>query len=173
MKFSHVLGAVLAASLCSLAAAGSAPAQTTQKKTLANVKGVDPAALAGMVCSGTFEVPSSRSNNSQGAFQFELSEVDGRLALRHSSKLGFVAYRDAINGQFNLENIGFAPTVEVDGRKIRFVTALGTKWDLTFEEGNTIAGTADPRGMRGREKWDVAQVSGACKTPKAPGAPLK
>ncbi|MEN3354694.1 MAG: hypothetical protein V7640_2852, partial [Betaproteobacteria bacterium] len=36
-----------------------------------------------------------------------------------------------------------------------FITGLGSKWEIVLKDGGSLAGTADPRGMPGRQNWDV------------------
>jgi hypothetical protein len=138
-------------------------AMQTAQKNFNNVKGTNAAALAGTVCTGTFEVPGSRSDRDHGAFKIEFFEADDLLGVSHSSKLGYVAYRDSVMGKSVLDSTGPAPTVQVDGNKLMFVTGVGSKWDVVMKEGGTLIGTADPRGMPGRKNWDVANVEGQCK----------
>jgi hypothetical protein len=152
--------AVVAFSIC-FSGVVDALAQTSDK-SLKNVRGISPALLIGTVCSGTFEVPGSRSDRDHGAFKIEFFETDDFLRVSHSSKLGYVAYRDILNGKAALDSSGPAPALEVDGNKMSFITGLGSKWEIVLKDGGSLAGTADPRGMPGRQNWDVANVNGKC-----------
>jgi hypothetical protein len=134
----------------------------TSDKNLKNVRGISPALLIGTVCSGTFEVPGSRSDRDHGAFKIEFFEADEFLRVSHSSKLGYVAYRDFLNGIATLDSSGPAPALQVDGNRLSFITGLGSKWEIVLKDGGSLAGTADPRGMPGRQNWDVASVNGKC-----------
>jgi hypothetical protein len=138
-----------------------ATAQTSDRN-LKNVRGTNPTLLIGTVCSGTFEVPGSRSDRDHGAFKIEFFEAEDLLRVSHSSKLGYVAYRDSLNGKAVLDSSGPAPTLQVEGNKMTFVTGLGSKWDIVIKDGGTLVGTADPRAMPGRRNWEVANVDGKC-----------
>jgi hypothetical protein len=97
-----------------------------------------------------------------GAFKFEFAEADGLLAVNHSSKFGLDAYNKAMNPALELETIGTAKTLEVDGSKITVVSATGSKWELDLKTDGTLKGTVDPRGIPGRENWSVARVDAKC-----------
>ncbi|MGZ5121701.1 MAG: hypothetical protein ACXWCY_18315 [Burkholderiales bacterium] len=144
-----------------LAGVLDATAQSSDRN-FKNVRGANATLLIGTVCSGTFEVPGSRSDRDHGAFKIEFFEADDLLRVSHSSKLGYVAYRDFLNGKGVFESSGPAPTLQVEGNKMTFVTGLGSKWDIVIRDGGTLVGSADPRGMPGRRNWEVANVDGKC-----------
>jgi hypothetical protein len=134
-----------------------------EEKNLKNVRGINAVLLVGTVCSGTYEVPGSRSDKDHGAFKIEFFEADDLLRVSHSSLMGYVAYRDVLTGKAVLDSSGPAPVLQVDGNKMSFLTGLGSKWDVVLKDGGTLTGTADPRGMPGRQNWEVAAVDGKCK----------
>ena len=103
-------------------------------------------------------MPGSRSDQATAAFRIEFFEVDDYLRVSHSTRLGYVAYRDVLNDGAVLDSSGPAPVLEVEGNKVSFVTGLGSKWEVVLKDGGTLTGTVDPRGMPGRQNWDVAQV---------------
>src|SRR2546423_15194878 len=71
----------------------------TSHRNLKNVQGIDPQLLIGTVCSGTYEVPGARTDRYHGAFKIEFFEADDFLRVSHSSKQGYVAYRELIDGK--------------------------------------------------------------------------
>ena len=134
----------------------------SESKTLKNVRGVDGISLIGSVCRGTYEVSDSRADNGYGAFKFEFSERDGQLSLNQSGQSGMVAYRNAMDPKFELENIGVAQKLEVNGNKVVVVTPRGATYEFELGSGGTLRGTVDPRKIPGREGWSVAKVEGKC-----------
>ena len=132
-------------------------------KNLKNVHGIDPLMLIGTVCTGTYEVPGARNDRYHGAFKIEFFEADDLLRVNHASAQGYVVYRDLADGKAVLDSSGPAPTLQVEGNKMVFMTGLGSKWQVVLKDGGKLAGTADPRGMPGRQNWEIAEVDGKCK----------
>jgi hypothetical protein len=136
----------------------------TTGQALSNVKGMDAARLVGSQCRATFWVPGSRSETGSGAVGLEFSEANGLLSLVTSSRFGADAYRKAMDLSLELQPVGPARTLEVDGDKVMFVDAKGGKFQLGLKADGTFKGTVDPRGTPGRENWNVANVEGKCAT---------
>jgi len=155
------LGFLIGGALWPLLAGVPASGQTGPAN-LTNVRATDPGRLIGSLCRGTFWVPGSQAETGMGAFRFEFFERDGLLSVNQSSKFGLDAYNRAMSPALELETIGAAKSLEVDGNNVTVVGATGGKWNLELKTDGALKGTVDPRGVPGRENWSIARVDAKC-----------
>ena len=110
-----------------------------QAQQLKNVSGFDAGLLIGKLCKGTFST-GFQGEEARGAMHLRFIASDGLLVAESRGKLGSDAFRLAAGDPFSTsdEIAREVNNLSVSGSRVTFSTALGSKYDLTYDGGALV-----------------------------------